>query len=61
MEWKIESCRDLVEDAVGAGRPVVWIEDFNGELPDLHGVTYVDTGERGVLRWSDIPLDVYGE
>ena len=23
-------------------------------------VTYVDTGERGVLRWADVPLEVFG-
>ena len=58
--WKAEAARPLVEEALAAGRPVVWIEDFNGELPDLADVTYVDTGERGVLRWSDVPLDVFG-
>lgn len=60
LEWKIESSRELVSAAVAVGRDVVWIEDFNGELPGLSGVTYVDTGERGVLRWADVPLDVYG-
>ena len=58
--WKAAAARPLVEDARAAGRAVVWIEDFCGRLPDLAGVTYVDTGERGVLRWSDVPLDVFG-
>jgi hypothetical protein len=51
----------LIEEALGAGRHVVWIEDFNGMLPEIEGVTYVDTGEHGVLRWSDVPLEVYGD
>lgn len=59
IEWKIEAAREMIEAALRAARPVVWIEDFNGALPDIDGVTYVDTGERGVLRWSDIPLEVY--
>jgi hypothetical protein len=58
--WKAKAARPLVEEALAAGRPVVWIEDFNGELPDLADVTYVDTGERGVLRWADVPLEVFG-
>ena len=58
--WKAEAARPLVEEALAGGRPVVWIEDFCGRLPDLGGVTYVDTGERGVLRWSDVPVDVFG-
>ncbi len=57
--WKAPTARPLVEAAVAEGRPVVWIEDFCGQLPDLAGVTYVDTGERGVLRWSDVPLEVF--
>jgi hypothetical protein len=59
VKWKAEAARPLVEAAVAAGRAVVWIEDFEGDVPDLEGVTYVDTGERGVLRWSDVPLDVF--
>ena len=46
---------EMIDDAVDAGRPVVWIQDFKGQLPELDGVTFVDTGEQGVLRWSDIP------
>jgi hypothetical protein len=59
VKWKAEAARPLVEAAVAAGRAVVWIEDFEGDVPGLEGVTYVDTGERGVLRWSDVPLDVF--
>jgi hypothetical protein len=57
-EWKAEAARPLVESVLAAGRPVVWIQDFNGRLPDLAGVTYVDTGARGVLRWSDVPEEL---
>ena len=58
-DWKAKHVRPLVEAAQEAGRAVVWIEDFNGDLPDLEGVVFVDTGERGVLRWADLPLDVF--
>ena len=58
-DWKARHVRPLVEAAQEAGRSVVWIEDFNGDLPDLEGVVFVDTGERGVLRWADLPLDVF--
>ena len=57
-EWKPEAARPVVAEAIAAGRHVIWIEDFNGALPDLDGVTYVDTGARGVLSWSDLPLDI---
>ncbi len=33
--WKTEHVRPLAEAALGEGRSVVWIEDFNGVLPDL--------------------------
>lgn len=55
--WKIEAARPLIMEAIAAGREVVWIEDFKGRIPDIRGVTYVDTGERGFLSWSDIPVD----
>ena len=61
LAWKVESARELVANAVAEGRHVVWVEDSNGELPDLPGVTYVDTSEHGRLRWSDVPLDVCGD
>jgi hypothetical protein len=54
----IEDCAkraEIVDDAVSAGRSVVWIQDFKGRLPELAGVTFVDTSEHGVLRWSDVP------
>ena len=60
LEWKVQHARPLVAGATAQDRHVVWVEDFNGDLPDLAGVTYVDTGERGVLRWSDVPVDVFG-
>ena len=49
------SPRPLIERARAEDRAVVWIQDFNGQYPDVDGVTFVDTGEHGVLRWSDIP------
>ena len=58
-DWKPEKVGRLVESALAQGRAVVWIEDFNGDLPDLTGVIFVDTGERGVLTWADLPLDVF--
>ena len=60
-EWKIEHVRPLAEAAIGQGRSVVWIEDFDGDLPDIDGIVYIDTGERGVLQRSDVPLDVCKE
>jgi hypothetical protein len=50
LEWKARSARPVAEDALGAGRAVFWIEDFEGELPMERmpaGVTYVDTAARG--------------
>ena len=58
-DWKLEKVRRLVEAALAQRRAVVWIEDFNGDLPDLEGVIFVDTGERGVLTWADLPLGVF--
>jgi len=56
--WKPEAARTPIADALAAGRDVIWIEDFNGDIPDIDCVIYVDTGEREVLRWSDLPVDV---
>ena len=53
--WKIDAARPIIERALADERPVVWIGDFHGRLPDIEGVTYIDTGDRGALRWSDIP------
>jgi hypothetical protein len=55
---KAAAVRPLVESALAAGRPVVWIQDFHGRLPDIAGITYVDTAERGALRWSDVPEEL---
>jgi len=53
--WKLDAARPLITRAVDQGRPVVWIEDFNGNVPDIAGVTFIDTGQRGVLQKSDLP------
>lgn len=58
IEWKVAAAERLVTEAVAEDREVIWIEDFDGDIPHLSGVTYVDTSERGVLRWSDLPVDV---
>ncbi len=59
LDWKIRNVRPLVERAQRRGRKVIWIEDFDGDLPDLDGIVYIDTGERERLQPSDIPLDVF--
>ena len=46
-DWKTDHVRPLAEAALSEGRTVVWIEDFNGDLPEIEGVVYIDTGERG--------------
>lgn len=50
--------RPLIEEALAQHRPIVWIQDFNGRMPDIDGVTFVDTAAHGVLRWSDIPEEL---
>lgn len=55
-KWKIEAARPLVEQAVEEDRCVVWIGDFCGDVPEIPGVTYIDTGDRLVLTWSDLGL-----
>ena len=58
QKYKSEAARPLIEAALAAGRPVVWIDDFKGNLPEIENVTFVDTSEFGVLRWSDIPEEL---
>jgi HAD domain in Swiss Army Knife RNA repair proteins len=58
--WKEEAAREVVEQAVAAGRTVAWIEDFCGETPGLDGVIYIDTTAPGHLRWSDLAPPVEG-
>lgn len=55
FEWKIEAARPVIEEAELLGRNVIWIEDFDGDLPPFESVTYIDTGARGALQWSAIP------
>ncbi len=57
VEWKAAAATPLIEAAQAEGRPVVWIEDFNGDFPHVDGVTFVDTGPWGVLRWIDLEVD----
>ncbi len=58
-DWKVDCVRPLAKAALAAGRAVVWIEDFEGEIPDIEGIVLVDTTERGVLTWADLPLEVF--
>jgi hypothetical protein len=46
VDWKAAAAHDLAEAALGAGRRVLWIEDFYGHLPIDEmpkGVEFVDT------------------
>ena len=38
-------------------RCVAWIGDFCGDVPELPGVTYIDTGERRALDWAHLGLE----
>lgn len=56
LDWKVRTATPLIAGAVADGRRVSWIEDFHGTYPELDAtVTFVDTGDAGVLRWSDLP------
>jgi hypothetical protein len=57
FEREAQHARPRVSPARAERRPIAWIEDFEGRLPDLDGVTYVDTGGRGccagrTCRWT---------
>lgn len=55
VDWKAAAAFSLVEQALDAGRRVVWIEDFYGRPPVKHmpaGVEFVDTAR------DDDPLQV---
>lgn len=54
--WKAGAAAPTLAAAQAQGRPVVWIEDFNGEFPDVDDVVFIDTGEQGVLRWVDLDV-----
>jgi len=56
LAWKVEHARQLIEKAVANGRRVVWIEDFDGDFPDLPGVEFVDTAATGLVSEGDLPL-----
>lgn len=46
VDWKAASAHGVASDAIDAGRRVIWIEDFYGEIPESEmpqGVEYVDT------------------
>jgi hypothetical protein len=46
VDWKAAAAKDLVAEALEAGRRVLWIEDFWGRLPIDEmpaGTEYVDT------------------
>ena len=61
VDWKSAAARSLVTEALEAGRPVYWIEDFYGqppvdELPP--GVVFIDTAgstDRPVLKPTHLP------
>jgi hypothetical protein len=55
--WKAGAARPAINDALAAGRPVIWIEDFGGTFPDIDGVTFIDTAEWGVLRPIDLDVE----
>jgi hypothetical protein len=55
-EWKVSAAAPIVAAAQSEGRPVVWIEDFHSDVPDLAHVAFVDTGPQGRLRWSDLDI-----
>ncbi len=55
--WKAGAAASTIEADQAEGRPVVWIEDFNGDFPDVDGVVFIDTGPWGVLRWIDLEVD----
>jgi hypothetical protein len=57
VEWKAAAAVPTIEAAQTEGRPVVWIEDFNGDFPEVDGVVFIDTGPWGVLRWTDLEVD----
>lgn len=54
--WKEAAARPLIERAIADGRSVYWIEDFDGNLPDIEGVTWIDTTDRGHLDATDLPV-----
>ena len=56
-KWKVDAARPLVEAAVAEDRCVAWIGDFCGDVPELPGVTYIDTGERRALDWAHLGLE----
>ncbi|MEX2278864.1 MAG: hypothetical protein WEA76_02115, partial [Acidimicrobiia bacterium] len=48
VDWKAASAYRVASDAIAAGRRVIWIEDFYGEIPESEmpsEVEYVDTAE----------------
>jgi hypothetical protein len=57
VAWKAAAAKSLIEAARTDGRAVVWIEDFNGALPDIDGVTFIDTGPQGVLQSADLDIE----
>ena len=57
VAWKAGAAASTIEAAQAEGRPVVWIEDFNGDFPDVGGVVFIDTGPWGVLRWGDLDFE----
>ena len=60
-DWKAAAARHVVEQALKNGRPVLWIEDFYGNLPSEKmppGTQFVDTtADRpgALLLPSDLP------
>lgn len=47
--WKAAAAYQLVDEALAAGRPVLWIEDFYGTLPSAEmpaGTQFLDTTDR---------------
>lgn len=55
FEWKVRASRELVSDALDAGRSVFWVEDFRDahRLEDPR-VVRIDTTAHGIVRPSDI-------
>jgi len=54
IAWKAAAVAPIAQRAISEGRKVVWIEDFNGNLPELADAHFIDTGPVGYLRREDL-------